>query len=441
MSNRKTKIITTIGPSSQSKEKIKQLILSGVSTFRCNFSHGDHEEQLNKINIIKKVSVEVGIPVTLLLDTKGPEIRTHSFNGKVKIEKDSLLKVYFKKEIMGNNKEFSVTYRNICNNISVEHDLLLDDGKLTLKCEKVTNDYLVVKAMNTHIVSSKRSINIPDSPLLIEFLSDKDKKDILFGIKHNFDVIATSFVRNKKDVNDLRSFLDANSDRKIKIMSKIECRSALDNLDEIIDGSDAIMIARGDLGIEIPFYEVPYWEKEIIGRVSKTNKPIIVATQMLESMCSNNVPTRAEVMDVYCASYFGADATMLSGESANGDYPIESTKTMSKIIWKENIDNPNKKLFIESKNNLSDDAKKYDAIVFTDEYHEDIPKIAALKTNCYVIIMKSKIDHFAHNKYGYYYGVYYNLTYKLNETDEEIANSMEKFYGIKIDHNKLKRVY
>ena len=262
---------------------------------------------------------------------------------------------------------------------------------------------------------------------------------MLFGIKNNFDVVAASFVRNAKDIMDLRNFIESNSSRKIKIMAKIECRSALDNIDEIIKASDSLMVARGDLGIEIPFYEVPYWEREIIAKCSKSGKPVVVATQMLESMVTNNVPTRAEVMDIYAASYFGADATMLSGESANGDYPIESTKTMSKILWKENVDNPNKKLFSELENEFTNDAKKFDAIVFTDEYHPGIEKISALKTDCYVIIMKSKIDHFAHNKYGYYYGVYYDLTYKLNSTNEEICNDMKRIYNITIDHTKIKK--
>ncbi len=332
---KRTKIITTIGPATNSKERIKELFKHGMNTIRLNFSHGNHEEHLQRMTWAKEASQELGIPISVMLDTKGPEIRVGKMdNGAQTILKNS--KVTIKtlaidyKTFLGSVNELAVSY-DMSNDIKVGHKILIDDGKLILIAEKVTPGLIYTKAVNTHIVKTNKRINLPGVALSMPFLSAKDKEDIKFGIKHDINFIAASFVNTSQDIQQIRKILNLNDKNHVRIIAKIESQLGVDNIDSIIAEADGIMVARGDLGLEVPYYEVPGYEKMIIRKSLKAGKPVIVATQMLESMIDNPSPTRAEVTDVFFATELGADATMLSGESAVGEFPFECVKVMSKI--------------------------------------------------------------------------------------------------------------
>ncbi len=330
-----TKIITTIGPTTNSLEAIETLYRNGMNTIRLNFSHGDHEEQGNRIVWAKEITKKIKKPISILLDTKGPEIRIGKMQGgQQTIEAGRDITIYTKEE----------DYKNVAcgeNELTMSHDIskdvkkgdtiLVDDGKLQLNTIEVKDGIVEAKAFNTHVLKTNKRVNLPGIDITMPFLSSKDKEDIIFGIKQGIDYIAASFVSYVKNVEDIRAILKENNAEHIQIISKIESKIGIDNIDSIIDASDGIMVARGDLGLEIPYWELPYWEKKIIRKCRNKSKPCIVATQMLESMIDNPHPTRAEVTDVYFATELGADATMLSGESANGLYPNITVKTMSII--------------------------------------------------------------------------------------------------------------
>ncbi|WP_153368952.1 pyruvate kinase [Candidatus Phytoplasma sacchari] len=327
----KTKIICTLGPSSYNKKNLKKMIQSGLNITRFNFSHADYDKSKEIIKIIKSLNKELKTNVAFLLDTKGPEIRTHDFKGEVIIKKDSLIKIS-SKEILGDENNFSVTYSNFYEELNIGDIIYVDDGFLTLKViEKTSNKELITKSMNTHIVKSRRGINVPNVNLNMKFISDKDYKDIVFAIQNDYDFIAASFTRTAQDILDIRDILAKYQKNDIRIIAKIENQSGIDNIDEIIEVSDGIMIARGDLGIEINDITVPFYQSMIIKKCLVKGKTVIVATQMLESMQKNSRPTKAEISDVFNAVKEGVDATMLSGESASGIYPIESTSYMNKI--------------------------------------------------------------------------------------------------------------
>ncbi|AAT27807.1 pyruvate kinase [[Mycoplasma] mobile] len=335
LTDKRSKMIATIGPSSQNKEILKQMMLKGMTTVRANFSHGDHAEQLNKFVLAKEVAKELNLPMSLMLDTKGPEIRVGKMkDGSQKIEVGKIITVLTDevsyKTFEGIPTKFTVSHR-MDKDVKVGSYILFDDGKLTTIVTGVKSGIVEVKTINSHVLKSNKRINIPGAQLSLEFLSKKDKEDIIFGIKNDVNYIAASFVNSKQDVLDLRKLLKDNNGEHIQIISKIESVFGIENIDEIIEASDGIMIARGDLGLEIPYFEVPFYEKQIIRKCRNVGKPVIVATQMLDSMEKLPQPTRAEVSDVYWATELGADATMLSGESANGDFPVESVEVMSTI--------------------------------------------------------------------------------------------------------------
>lgn len=333
--DKRSKLIGTIGPSSDSYEVLKQLVLSGLTCVRANFSHGTHEEQKAKFDLAKQISKELNVPISLMLDTKGPEIRLGKMkDGAQLIKSGTEVVVYTKPEEyqnrIGTETEWTVSYR-MDQDVKKGDKIVFDDGKLVTEVVSVQEGLINIKTKNQHLLKTNKRINIPGVEFSLPFLSEKDVNDVKFGIKEGIDYIAASFVNNAKDVNDLRNILTSNGGDHIKIISKIESQAGINNIDAIIKASDGIMIARGDLGLEIPYYDVPYFEKAIIRKCRRAGKPVIVATQMLDSMEKTPQPTRAEVTDVYWATELGADSTMLSGESASGDFPVEAVKVMSTI--------------------------------------------------------------------------------------------------------------
>lgn len=334
---RKTKIICTIGPASQSPEMIREMILGGMNVCRCNFSHGSYEEQKTKMMNVVRISEEMGIPVATLIDTKGPEIRLRTFeNEKIMLEEGQTFTLTTR-DIQGNQDIVSVTYENIVNDVIVGGSVLIDDGLIELKVEKITDTDLVCRVVNGGPVSDKKGVNLPGANLSMPFISEQDRKDINFGIECGFDFIAASFVRCKEDVLEVRKLLDAKKSP-MKIIAKIENMQGINNLDEILDVADGIMVARGDMGVEVPMEDVPVIQKELIRKANAKGKQVITATQMLESMTKNPRPTRAETTDVANAIYDGTTAIMLSGESANGKYPVETVKTMARIAQRAESD-------------------------------------------------------------------------------------------------------
>jgi pyruvate kinase len=330
-----TKIICTIGPATESYEMMRDLTRAGMDVMRMNFSHGDHESHLARMKTLEKVNKDLDTHVATLLDTKGPEIRTHKFkNGKVEIKEGTKVTIHME-EILGDEQSFSVNYGQLYNDVQVGDTILVDDGYLSLKVEKITQQNTIIAiAENTHVVKDRRGINVPGVKLSMDFISEKDYEDIVWGCKNKVDFLAASFVRRASDVQEIRNIMKYNGNTNIRIISKIENKEGVLNIDEIIDISDGIMIARGDLGVEVPAEDVPVIQKSIIDKCLAKGKISVTATQMLESMIEHPRPTRAEVSDVANAIYDGTDAIMLSGESAIGLYPVESVETMVKIAKK-----------------------------------------------------------------------------------------------------------
>ena len=326
---RKTKIICTLGPAVDNEETIRQLILKGMNAARFNFSHGSHEEQLARLTMLKSVRDTLGYPVATILDTKGPEIRIKSFaNGPVVLEKgqDFTLCV---QDVSGDQNRVSVTYTNLHNEVGPGCRILVDDGLIELRVTEIKGDEIHCTVENGGPLSNNKSINIPDVAIHLPSLTDKDREDLRFAAENDFDFVAASFVRKASDVEDIRAELCKHpGGEKVQIISKIENREGVENLDAIIEASDGIMVARGDLGVEIPAHEVPVIQKRMIKATIRKGLPVITATQMLDSMMRNPRPTRAEVSDVANAVFDGTSCVMLSGETASGKYPIEALETM-----------------------------------------------------------------------------------------------------------------
>ena len=329
---RKTKIICTIGPAVDSDKMIKALIQNGMDAARMNFSHGSHEEHKARIERIRKVAAELSTSVPIILDTKGPEIRTRIFKGGSAILKEgSLFTLYAKSEEEGDENGVAITYPYLAEDVEKGTRILIDDGLCALEVESIDEGNVTCRVLGTAKVSNHKSINVPGVDIDMPFISDTDRADILFGIEMDVDFIAASFVRTAEDVKRIRKLLAVNGAENIRIISKIECKSGIDNLDAIIRESDGVMVARGDLGVEIPFKELPAIQKDIIRKCYESGKIVVTATQMLESMTEHPRPTRAEVSDVANAIYDGTTCTMLSGETAAGKFPIEAVKTMAEI--------------------------------------------------------------------------------------------------------------
>ncbi len=329
---RKTKIICTMGPAVDSEAMIKKLILNGMDCARLNFSHGDQAEHKGRMDRIKKVRKELNLPTPILLDTRGPEIRLRDYEkGSVMIETGQKHTFSPDDGTLGNDERICITYPDLAKDIHVGSEILVDDGKVGFDVVEIKGKDVICVAQNSGKISNHKGVNIPNVVVNIPFLSKSDRADIAFGVSQDIDYIAASFVRTAADVRELREFLVSTNGQDIKIISKIENSQGVENIDEIIEASDGIMVARGDMGVEIDFTRLPHIQKSIIRKCYLAGKFVITATQMLESMTSNPRPTRAEASDVANAIYDGTTAIMLSGETAAGQYPVEAVKAMKNI--------------------------------------------------------------------------------------------------------------
>lgn len=330
---KKTKIVCTIGPASESKETLKTLMLSGMNVARLNFSHGSHEEHRARIESIKEVRENLGLPVALMLDTKGPEIRLGDFDvDEVELKEGDFYTLSMDPSVRGDEKRASVSYTGLANDVKVGSTILIDDGLVELTVEKIDeNGEILTLVKNNGIIKGHKGVNVPDVKTSLPAITEKDKSDLIFGIEQGIDFVAASFIRKAQDVFEIRRILEENGGASIRIISKIENREGVDNIAEILSASDGIMVARGDLGVEIPAEEIPLIQKHIVRMCNEVGKNVIIATQMLDSMQRNPRPTRAEVTDVANAILDGTDAIMLSGETAAGKYPELAVKTMAKI--------------------------------------------------------------------------------------------------------------
>ena len=327
---RKTKIICTLGPSTDKGDVLRELIANGMNVARFNFSHGSYEEHGGRLANLKALREELGKPVAALLDTKGPEIRLKEFKNGVEMLEAGQTFTLTTREVEGTKEICSVTYKDLPHDVHEGGTIMLDDGLIMLRIEKVTDTDITCTVLNSGKIKTKKGVNVPGVHLSMPYLSQKDREDIIFGIQNGFDFIAASFVRTAQDVYDIRNLLNE-YDSNIRIIAKIENREGVNNIDSILSAADAVMVARGDLGVEIDFTELPGIQKNIIDRSFSFGKPIVTATQMLDSMMVNPRPTRAEISDVANAIYDGTSAIMLSGEAAAGAYPVEALKTMSAI--------------------------------------------------------------------------------------------------------------
>lgn len=329
---KKTKIICTMGPNTNDRELLKKLALNGMDIARFNFSHGDYEEQKGRLDLLKSIREEIDIPVAALLDTKGPEIRTGLLKDEKKVNLvEGETYILTTDEIIGDDKMGHINYSGLNEDVVPGNRILIDDGLIELEVMEVSGPQIICKIINGGELGMRKGVNVPNVKIKLPALTDKDKADILFGIEEGFDFIAASFVRTAEAVHEIKSILEKHGSN-MAVIAKIENAEGIENLDAIIEASDGIMVARGDMGVEIPAQQVPYIQKQIILKCNMACKPVITATQMLDSMIRNPRPTRAEVTDVANAVYDGTDAVMLSGETAMGKYPVEALKMMGQIV-------------------------------------------------------------------------------------------------------------
>ena len=347
---RKTKIICTMGPATDNIEVLRAMARAGMNVARFNFSHGSHEEHKQRIDRVKAVREEYNLPIALLLDTKGPEIRTGDMqDGKIFLKKGEQIRLT-PRACLGTPSKISITYPDLYQDVQAGTSILIDDGLIELRVEQTQEQDILCRVLNAGAVSNHKGINVPDVHLSIPYLSDKDKSDIQFGIEQGVDFIAASFVRTADDVQQLRMLLDENGGGHINIIAKIENQQGVENIDGIVALADGVMIARGDMGVEIPAEDVPPIQKMLIKKVTLAGKQVITATQMLDSMMKNPRPTRAEVTDVANAIYDGTGAIMLSGETAAGLYPVEAVTMMARIAERtENDIDYRKRFFVRTR--------------------------------------------------------------------------------------------
>lgn len=331
---KKTKIVCTIGPASENPKMLKKLVLAGMNVMRCNFSHGDFEEHGKKMQTMREINAELGTHCAILLDTKGPEIRTGDFEGGFTEFKKGQVSTICVEDIVGTADRFTISYKDLYKDVKPGGFILVNDGQVELLVDHVEGTDIVCVCANDGKVKNKRGINVPGIELGFEFISEKDRADLVFGCEQDVDYIAASFVRRPQDVLDVKKVLVENGKPEIQIIAKIENSEGVEKMDDIIKVADGIMVARGDLGVEVPAEDVPLIQKELIRKCKAAGKIVITATQMLESMQENPRPTRAEVSDVANAIFDGTDAIMLSGESAQGKYPEEAVMVMNKIALK-----------------------------------------------------------------------------------------------------------
>ena len=439
---RKTKIICTIGPASESEEMLTDLINAGMNVARINFSHGGYEENAEKIDNIKKVRTKLNKAIPLCLDTKGPEIRTgklESGDVKVKIEEGQKF-TFLYEDVIGNNTKTSISYKGLSEDVKPGSTILVDDGALEFRVDKIVGKDVECTAMNTAMLGSRKTVNVPGLKLNLPALSEKDINDLTNGVKAGFDVIFASFVRRADDLIQIRKLLDDNGGKHIKIISKIESQEGIDNIEEILELTDGIMVARGDMGVEIPFEKVPLIQKMFIKRCNELGKPVITATQMLESMTQNPRPTRAEVSDVANAVYDRTGAIMLSGESAMGKHPVLCVQTMDRIskaveadlnYWKRfsnmDVEIPREDLKAHVAYIAAATAKnlKADAIVVYTNSGESASKLSGMGPECPILAITDNEKTF------YQLGMMWNVTPVLvsgkNSPEETLEAGIEEF--------------
>jgi pyruvate kinase len=435
----RTKMIFTIGPASDSKEILTKLINIGMNVTRLNFSHGTHEDHKIKMNLIKDLREKLNKPVAIMLDIKGPKIRTHNFNGdSVLIDKGQKFTFSCGKEILGNKERCSISYEALCHDIKADDTILVDDGLLEFKINSIEGTEINCISLNSGYIGNHKGINVPNVSINLPAITDKDKLDLIFGCEQGVDIVAASFIRKADDVLDVRKILNANGGDHIQIISKIETQEGVDNIDAIIKVSDGIMVARGDMGVEMPIQKVPTVQKMIIHKCNKVGKPVITATQMLDSMIRNPRPTRAEASDIANAIFDGTDAIMLSGESANGDYPLEAALTMSKIAIEaeSNIDfraalNERKYVSVSNISNAislatctTADELKVSAIITATQSGHTARMVSKYRPRCPIIAITPSNQ--VARSLSINFGLQPIISIKLTSTDELMADAVEK---------------
>lgn len=437
---RKTKIVCTIGPASESVDKLVQLIEAGMNVSRLNFSHGNHEEHAARIKNIREAAERTGKKVGILLDTKGPEIRTNDMeNGAIELQtgQECILSM---KEVLGTPEKFSVTYDRLIEDVHAGAKILLDDGLIGLEVISIdkANNEIKTKVMNSGTLKNKKGVNVPGVSVKLPGITEKDAQDILFGIEQGVDFIAASFVRRATDVLEIRQLLEENNGSHIQIIPKIENQEGVDNINEILEVSDGLMVARGDLGVEIPAEEVPLVQKDLIKKCNTLGKPVITATQMLDSMQRNPRPTRAEASDVANAIFDGTDAIMLSGETAAGQYPVEAVQTMHNIASRAEQALDHKELLSarskDTEHNITDAIGQsvahtalnleVNAIITPTESGHTARMISKYRPKAPIIAATSN-DHVL-RRLALVWGVYPQLGQKAETTDEMLAVAVEE---------------
>lgn len=346
---RKTKIVCTLGPAVDDEVILRQMILEGMNIARFNMSHGNHEEHGKRLDMLKRIRDDLKVPVAALLDTKGPEIRLGDFEQKQVVLKQGQLFTLTTSEILGNKESAYINYSGLPYDVTPGNRILIDDGLVEMEVESVVGEEIRCLVKNTGVISARKGVNVPGVPLSLPFINEKDYNDLRFAVEQGFDFVAASFTRTMEDMRELKHLLKELGGEKIKVIAKIENSQGVENLDEILSQADGVMVARGDMGVEIPFEEVPVIQKEMIKKVYGVGKQVITATQMLDSMMQYPRPTRAEANDVANAVYDGTSAIMLSGETASGKYPLECIRTMVKIAGRTEQDIDYRKRFLQNK--------------------------------------------------------------------------------------------
>lgn len=389
---KKTKIVCTIGPASRDADTMREMLEAGMNVARLNFSHGTHEEHRKTIETFRRVRDEQDRPAAILLDTKGPEIRLGDFENGSEILEEGDEFTLTSEECPGTKERVSTTYKALPSQVSLGTSILIDDGRVRLRVAGTTEDEVRCIVVNGGKVSNRKGVNIPNQSLDLEYISEADRQDILFGIEMDVDYVAASFVRSGADVKVLRSLLNENGGDRIKIISKIENTEGIENFEEILALSDGIMIARGDMGVEVDFEKLPGIQKKFIKECCKAGKTVITATQMLESMTHSPAPTRAEITDVANAVFDGTSAVMLSGESAAGDYPVETVKAMAKIVSQaeEDAEEVNQYKFLEVETNDRDVSNAMGHAACTTAHDIKASAIVAITTSGYTAEMMAK---------------------------------------------------
>ena len=389
---KKTKIVCTIGPASRDADTMREMLEAGMNVARLNFSHGTHEEHRKTIETFRRVRDEQDRPAAILLDTKGPEIRLGDFENGSEILEEGDEFTLTSEECPGTKERVSTTYKALPSQVSLGTSILIDDGRVRLRVAGTTEDEVRCIVVNGGKVSNRKGVNIPNQSLDLEYISEADRQDILFGIEMDVDYVAASFVRSGADVKVLRSLLNENGGDRIKIISKIENTEGIENFKEILALSDGIMIARGDMGVEVDFEKLPGIQKKFINECCKAGKTVITATQMLESLTHSPAPTRAEITDVANAVFDGTSAVMLSGESAAGDYPVETVKAMAKIVSQaeEDAEEVNQYKFLEVETNDRDVSNAMGHAACTTAPDIKASAIVAITTSGYTAEMMAK---------------------------------------------------